>query len=198
MSPPSRLVKQVFREQTERYGDTGHALTFDSSTLHGFTALESVLVRVWPADAEVDVTTFMTTGMSERTMPGSTLRAELHLGVRGSVDPETTERVCRFLAGLAQEPWRSLRALDWGQVVENAGRIPAFPHCSSVLLHPRFSSEGWDTFETTEQPVKLLFVVPIPESERRIVQERGLEALHAYWEQRGVDVLADRSALPSP
>jgi hypothetical protein len=198
MSPPSRLVKQVYREQTERYGDTALALTYDPSTSRGFTALESVLVRVWPADPEVDVTAFMTTGMSERAMPGSGTRAELHLGIRGGVDRETTERVCHFLATVAQEPWKNLRSLDWGDVIDAPGRIPAFPHCSAVLLHPRFSPEGWDTFESTEEPVRLLFVVPIPEDERQIVAAQGLEGLQRHWEQQGVDVLTDRSALPSP
>src|SRR5262245_15940344 len=39
-------------------------------------------VMVWPADDQVEVSTFQTLGMSERSMPDADYGAELHMGVR--------------------------------------------------------------------------------------------------------------------
>lgn len=193
MYRPSLLVQQVYREQIHRYGEPALALTYDERTARGHTPLESVMVMVWPADQEVEVTTFMTTGMSERPMPGGGLRAELHFGIRDGVSTDLATKVCGFLANLAQYPWLNLLSLGWGHVVVNPGSIPAFPRCTSVLFHSRLSPTGWDSIEVDGEQVKLLYVLPIPEIERQLLEERGLEALHSYWADVGVDVLADRT-----
>jgi hypothetical protein len=61
------------------------------------------------------------------------------------------------------------------------------------LLHPRLTDGGLEVIEDAGGAVKLLYVVPITARERHIVVEHGPEAFTEYVDERGLDLLADRT-----
>jgi hypothetical protein len=153
-------------------------------------------VMVWPADDEVDVCTFNTLGMSEEPIPGADYRAELHMGVRRFLREPQRERLARFLANVAEYPFHHTRTLDWWHVIANPGEIPQFPGCKHLLLHPKFTDEGFDTIEDQDGPVKLFYVVPVTPLERHLLVDHGRDSFLEYAESEGLDLLADRTDPP--
>jgi hypothetical protein len=153
-------------------------------------------VMVWPANDEVDVCTFNTLGMSEEPIPGTGYRAELHMGVRKFLRNPQRERLARFLANAAEYPFHHGRAIDWWQVIANPGEIPEFPGCKHLLLHPKFTDEGFDTIDDQAGPVRLFYVVPITPLERHLLVDHGRELFLEYTEAGGLDLLADRIDPP--
>src|SRR5207237_1195801 len=87
------------------------------------------LREVWPADDELDITTFNTLGMSERPIPGADYAAEAHMGVRAYLRKPARERLARFLANVAEYPFQHGLTLDWWHVIADPGPVPQFPNC---------------------------------------------------------------------
>jgi hypothetical protein len=188
------LTRLVSKEHILRFGEPDLALAYDESKALPATipALKHLLVMCWRPTQEVDITTFATIGMSARPVPGASYRLELHFSLRGRIADDVERSVTRFLANLANYPWDHERALDWWHVLRNPGRIPAFPNCSSVLLHPRFTPEGWDHLHHENEVVRLLNVVPITEAERERAAAATRDLLQD-WEKDDIDIFVDRT-----
>lgn len=150
-------------------------------------------VMVWPADDEVDVSTFQTIGMSERTIPDADYSAELHMGIRAFLRKPERERVSRYLANVAEYAFDHQRALDWWHTVSNPGEIPHFPGCKHLMLHPRFTEEGFDTVPDADGVVKVFFVVPITPLERHLLVDHGRDEFIDYVADKEIDLFSDRT-----
>ena len=150
-------------------------------------------VMVWPADDRVDVSTFQTIGMSERAIPGTDDFAELHMGVRAFLPKPERERIARFLANVAEYAFDHRRTLDWWHVIGNPGEIPHFAGCKHLLLHPRFTDEGFDTVPDGDGVVKVFFVVPITPLERHLLVDHGRDEFIDYAADKEIDLFSDRT-----
>jgi hypothetical protein len=152
-----------------------------------------VHVALWRPDRDSDVTSLQTFGMSAKPMPNSTTRAELHLGCREPLDEAQCEQLAYLLAHLAAYPFLHRVPLDWWEIIPNAGHLPGFPGCRHLLLHPRLAEESTDEIDDEEGTIKLLYVVPITEYERRLLVEQGREAFLDHLVLNRIDLLKDRS-----
>jgi hypothetical protein len=150
-------------------------------------------VAVWTADKHCNVTGFQTMGMSERRMKDADYFAELHLAIRGRLKKKERQALAGFLANVAQYPFDHDRTLDWWHVLSNPGRIPSFPGCRHLLLHPRLGEKGFDEIDDPEGKVKVFYVVPITPLERHLVVDHPRSAFLDYVEERRIDLLADRT-----
>jgi Suppressor of fused protein (SUFU) len=191
---PTPRMKRLYHQYRERLGDPLDLWVFDPADLPAPpSTLTYKNVAVWPADAECEVTSVLTLGMSDRLMPGTDYRTELHMGIRAPLDKDQRLAMARFLANIAEYPFENARALDWWHVLLSPGRIPGFPGCPHLLFHPRLTDAGFDTVDDPEGQVKLLAVVPITPHERHLAVDHNKDALRDYWEKEGTDILADRS-----
>src|SRR5215813_9942619 len=96
----SPLIRQVYREHLERFGEPDDAITYDNDE-QSYGQPTRISVVVWHRSVEVDVTTFSTIGMAALPMPGAGHRAELHFTIRRDVDPPSIDAISKFLANLA-------------------------------------------------------------------------------------------------
>jgi hypothetical protein len=189
---PPAVVRRVYAEHIERFGEPHRAVMFDESTRREDAPPgPDVLVMVWRPERGCPMSTFATIGMSARAMPGSKLRAEVHLSVRGKVTAEVEKGITTLLANLAGYPWDHGHVLDWWHTLSNVGEIPGFPKCCAILLHPRFTEEAWDHVKQGREVVKILNAVPITANELAVAR-RDLRALLGRWEEDEIDVFADR------
>jgi hypothetical protein len=194
---PTPRMKRLYHQYRERLGDPPDLWVFDPADLPAPPpTLTYKNVAAWPADDECDVTTFLTLGMSDRLMPGTEYRTELHMGIRAPLDKNQRLAVARYLANIAEYPFENSRALDWWHVLANPGRIPGFPNCRHLIFHPRLTAAGFDTLDDPDGEVKFLAVVPITPHERHLAVDHNKDALLDHWEQHGTDILADR--VPPP
>lgn len=194
MTPIPDITKHVYREHIARYGEPDLALMYDKTTAPAGRALplEQVLVMCWRPDEDVGITTFATVGMSSRLVPGTPVRLELHFSIEGHVEERVERAATRFLANMANYPWDHQRALDWWHTLVNPGPIPGFPHCSSILFHPRFTPDGWDHLHFEDKVVHILNAVPITERERSLVASSRQDLLD-YWSDSDVWIFSDRT-----
>src|SRR5689334_14918977 len=77
----SPLIRQVYREHLERFGEPDDAVTYDDDE-QSYGQPTRISVVAWRRCAEVDVTTFSTIGMAAFPMPGAGHRSELHFTIR--------------------------------------------------------------------------------------------------------------------
>ena len=142
---PSDLVRAVYFEHIDYFGEPNHSIRFGDGTIReGEEHFPPLLdVMIWRADDSLDITTFSTIGMSERPMDGVEFRAELHFAVRQSSLTEADEHeIALFLANLATYPFQNRTNLDWWHSLRDPGRIPLFSDGMTILFHPRFVKEG--------------------------------------------------------
>jgi hypothetical protein len=155
-------------------------------------ALPLTHVGAWPADEKCGITTFQTFGMSQKKMKGADYFAELHMAIRDSLPAEQRELVARYLANLVAYPFVNERKMDWWEIITNAGTIPYFSACSHLLLHPRIAPEGFDELDDAEGRIKLIYIVPITPSERKLLVQGGKSAFEDYVNGERIDLLRDR------
>jgi hypothetical protein len=146
----------------------------------------------WAADDECDVTVLQTLGMSDHAMPGTGERVELHMAVRAPLTEPQRNALAQFLANMSLYPFDHGCALDWWHTLAKPGPIPHFPGCAHVLLHPRFTEEGFDTIDDEDGLVKVLYVVPITAHERHLLIDHGRTAFVDHLVEHEIDLFADR------
>ncbi len=163
----SPLIRQVYREHLERFGEPDDSVTYqdDEETYGRPTRIDIV---AWRRSAEVDVTTFSTIGMAALPMPGAGHRAELHFTIRRDVDHAAANAIAQFLANLAIHPFLNDTFFDWWHKLRYPDQIPLFKGATAVLFHPRFVKSGWDMIKFNGVLVKILNVVPITADEYNI------------------------------
>jgi len=196
MAPPplvanmaaSPLIRQVYREHVERFGEPDDAVTYDDDE-QSYGQPTRISIVVWRRCAEVDVTTFSTIGMAAFPMPGAGHRAELHFTVRRDVDRVLVGAVSKFLANLALHPFLNGTFFDWWHKLHSPRQIPLFRDATAVLFHPRFVKTGWDIIKFNGVMVKILNVVPITADEYGIDQ---VSDLVDHWRRIDLDLFAPR------
>jgi hypothetical protein len=184
----SPLIRQVYREHLERFGEPDDAVTYDDDE-QSYGQPTRISVVVWRRSAEVDVTTFSTIGMAAFPMPGAGHRAELHFTIRSDVDRAMVGAVSKFLANLAVHPFLNDTFFDWWHKLRYPGQIPLFREATAVLFHPRFVKAGWDMIKFNGVLVKILNVVPVTADEYGIDH---VTDLIEHWRRTDVDLFAPR------
>lgn len=191
--PLSERVHEAFEE---RWGPSDGVVVFDAvaDRISPAPPVPRLDVFKWRADDDTDVASFITCGMASRPMPGDVgARAELHFGVRARLSPEEEHAVARLLANLACYAWADAQsALGFWHTLPVGVAIPRFPHCSSILLHPRMTDEGIDHVQSEDGGVDVLLVLPITSDEHELVRSKGADALLQRWDKEDVDVFVDR------
>ena len=77
---PSRIVRKVYDEHIWNYGEPDESFVYENaSPAPGFPG--RIDGFVWNANAECDIATFSTIGMSDQPMEGAKHRAELHYAI---------------------------------------------------------------------------------------------------------------------
>ena len=103
---PPGIVRGVYDAHVGAWGEPDEVIVFDGARVEDPPPLLRTDVFVWRASAGRTFTAFATGGMSARAMPGDdSFRAELCMGVRGSLDERAEYDIARFLADLATYPW---------------------------------------------------------------------------------------------
>jgi hypothetical protein len=184
----SPLIRQVYREHLERFGEPDDAVTYEDDE-QSYGRPSRVDIVVWRQCAEVDVTIFSTIGMAAFPMLGAGHRAELHFTIRRDVDRATVEAVSKFLANLAAHPFLNSTFFDWWHKLHYSRQIPLFRDATAVLFHPRFVNTGWDMIKFNGVLVKILNVVPITASEYGIDH---VSELIDHWRRIDIDLFAPR------
>lgn len=192
---PSDLVRAVYIDHVDHFGEPDHSIRFgDGTARKGEEHFPPRIdVMIWRPDDSVDIGTFATIGMAERPMDDADYRTEMHFAVRRKSFTEQEEyQIALFLANLATYPFHYRTHLDWWHSLRDVGKIPLFSDGMSVLLHPRFIEDGWDTLIYKEQEVRLLNVIPITPEERQLKNDSGIDALFESWADRNIDLFAPR------
>jgi hypothetical protein len=85
MSQPSQIVKSVYKELINHFGEPDNPVRFgNGQPVNGEEHLPSFVdVFIWKSDEEVDINTFSTVGMSDKAMSGADFRSELHFSFNG-------------------------------------------------------------------------------------------------------------------
>jgi hypothetical protein len=179
----------------DHFGEPDRSIRFGDGTIRdGEEHFPPVIdIMIWRPDDVVDIGTFSTIGMSERPMSGVDYRVELHFAIRWkSFTAEDENQIARFLANLATYPFHYKTHLNWWHSLSDPGSIPLFSKGMSVLFHPRFVEDGWDTITHKGQSVKILSVVPITAEERILKSESGIDGLCDHWAELNMDLLKPR------
>jgi hypothetical protein len=187
----SPLIRQVYREHLERFGEPDDSVTYqDGEETYGRPTRIDIVA--WRRSAEVDVTTFSTIGMAALPMPGAGHRAELHFTIRRDVDHAAANAIAQCLANLAIPPFLNDTFFDWWYKRRYPDQIPLFKGATAVLFHPG-SSSHWDMIKFNGVLVKILNVVPITADEYNIdhvvdLTIIGAEVLGHSRRARGFDI----------
>jgi hypothetical protein len=191
--PAPPIVKHIYREILERFGEPDGAFLFDDPPPPpGSGWPERIDVFFWRETADLDITTFATLGMADKPMAQCGHRCELCFSIRRPADTMDLRLVSNFCANLALYPFRKGTFFDWTQVLANPGEIPYFPRCTSLWFHPKFGEEGWDTMEFEGIPIKIINLVPITPDEAAYRAANGPASLYEYFAKNRIDVFKDR------
>lgn len=193
MTKPSDLVKKVYWEHIDRFGEPSQSYRYDNPpTQEGADFPAFIDVIIWVPNEELNITTFATIGMSDKPMKGVDYRAELHMAVEGELDEATSGEMTRFLANLSLYPFSNNTYFDWWHTLPNAGVIPGFTSTQSILLHPAFVANGWDIICTEWAHVKILNVIPITKEEQLISKNQSVKALLDYMQENNISYFKRR------
>lgn len=193
MLKPSAIVKAVYVEYIEKFGEPTQLIRFDNPPQPGGIKYPPFVdIMIWPPEEELNITTFATVGMSDQAMPDVDYRAELHFSIEGLVQDEASEKITIFLANLSLYPFMNSTHFNWWHSLNNPGNIPRFPSAEGILFYPAFVENGWDLICTKYGHVKILNVVPITALEKKIIKEDGVDALLNYFYENEINLFKDR------
>jgi hypothetical protein len=189
----SPIVCAYYSEAIERFGEPSGSYAFYDPPPPDDSWPQRIDVLYWENDAELDITTFSTVGMCDRPMSHVDHRCELHFSIRKPAREMNLNRVCAFCANLATYPFANDTFFDWTQTVVSPGAIPYFPNCRSLLLHPAFVADGWDTVMFGETKIQIMNLVPLTEREMSYRKEHGPFAIYNYLVEKAIDLFRDRT-----
>lgn len=151
MSIPT-ILKEVYKAYIEHFDEPSKSIVFDDGQQKdGFPS--RIDVFIWEPDEDVNITTFSTIGMSTVPMSNGN-RSELNWSIRRKLDGAEQNQACTFLANIAMYPFYYNCFFDWWHTVNEPGNIPIYMSAETLLLHPAFIEDGFDTIETTMGTVK--------------------------------------------
>jgi len=102
------------------------------------------------------------------------------------------------LKRLAELPFDNETFLSWGHTVMNGKPLTvASPHLTSFFLdHPHLEDPELQDLIIDGDPVEVLWVRPIAESERAYAMEHGSRALSELFESQSMDRVLDETRKP--
>lgn len=180
-----------------QWGEADDIITFDGSKTSRPSAFASMDIAIWRAERDADVSILNTMGMSEKRMPGANYLAELNLGCRQVLSQSDERQLATLLANITEYAFANNLKLDWWERLAHPLVIPVFSNCTKILFAPSFAEPEFSWLETQEEPVKLLYVVPITERENHILAAHGVESFREYLHEEAVDLFSPRSDVPS-
>lgn len=194
MGKASPIVKAIYKEHIHYFGEPSNSIRFGSEkSIEKEEYIPGLMdVFIWQSDEKTDVTTFSTIGMSDKPMINADFRAELHFAIRGYLSEDEISKVAKFLANVAVYPFIENIYLDWLHILSDPDLIPCFSKATSILFHPAFVKNGWDTIKTNNITVKLLNIVPITEEERLLIKKNGIHKLFDSFVKNKIDIFARR------
>lgn len=190
----SPIVCHMYAECVKHFGEPDHVITFDDPPPPDDRWPERIDVLIWEDDQEVDITTFATVGMCDRSMENSDHRCEIHFSIRKPAAEMNLNSIASFCANVAVYPFAYSTFFDWAQTIKNPGPIPYFENCSALLLHPAFVEEGWDTVDYEGTRINIMNAVPVSESEVAHRQANGPYSIFDYLAENEIDIFSDRPA----
>ena len=196
MTEPSLQRRYVYHQLIHRWGKADDIVGFDPALASRPSPFSSLDIAIWRAEDETDVTVFNTLGMSELRMQGAEHLVELNLGIRGRLDAATERPLSAFLADITAYPFAAGVKIDWWERLTNLPEIPGYPGCQQVLFAPSFAEDEFSWLQMPEEPVKLLYVIPITSRENHILAAHGQEAFESYLDEEEIDLFTPRSDAP--
>lgn len=189
MEPTGQMVR-LYQQLASRKGEAAEILVFDETMASEATPLSFFHVAVWVPTLKTCVTTFHTLGMSEQFMPGADYLVELCWQVRGRLKRKHQASCARFLADVAVYPFLNGLKLDWWEHLIDAGEIPLFPDCQSLLIDTDLSGEAQPLIAT--ENLKVLYLYPLTPLELHLVSEHNRDDFLAHIEETKIDLYANR------
>lgn len=190
---PTARMRNIYRHYADKWGDSEHLIWFDPSRASKATRLPRFHVAVWIADDDVDVTTFVTMGVSDVELQScDRSRIEFHWAVRGHLSADEVHLGAQYLANLAEYAFDHERCLDWWHQLKNPGAIPLFPQATALLLRPPFADDDDGDLCFDGDHVRTLFVVPLNDEQAHLLSRDGPEAYVHHLERNQLDPLGTR------
>jgi len=131
----------------------------------------------------------VTGGMSLRPQPRATRPSRIELGIAWEPRGSDPTPVLSFLSGQALLPWARNTCLDEGHAIAlfAPGQAEIGPAFRAVLLRERPpGAPPIDLPPFEGEPVRLLWMVPITDSELEFLRREGPDALRERLDARGV------------
>ncbi len=191
MTEPSELLRHVFDEHTNHYGDPDIHYPFDAAVVDGKKVLDRLDVFAWHPHAEIPMTTFSTVGMADRPMTGCGHRCEIHLTLRAKLPAEDESEIAACLANLAAFPFLTKTFFDYWHIVPDL-HIPSFSLCSAGLFHPALTQNGWDMIAFENLSIKILNLIPITPEENDMAEKLGVDKMLDYLYDNKIDIFSGR------
>jgi len=190
---PSARMKRLYHSLIHRWGEPNDLIVFEREKAAVPGALEEIHISIWDPDADCDVTSFFSLGMSEKSMNGADYLAEVTLGCRGILEPDTRSMITALLANIVEYPFTYDLKLDWWERIRNPGPIPGFPSCTQLLVAPDLTDGTFDFFPSPDEDVKVLRIIPITPREGHVLKDHGCDAFLDYWAENEIDIFAPRN-----
>ena len=193
MKKSTQIVEGVYQEHIAKFGEPSSSVRYDNPPSNNSEIYPSFIdVMVWQPEEDVNMTTFSTIGMSEKSMQGAEHRAELHFSVEGTVDEELASEITMFMANVSLYPFMNATFFDWWYTLPNVNENPGFPSAGGLLLHPAFVEDGWDLICTDEGQVKIINLVPITKEEHALSKEQGIDSMLDYMDEHEISFFKQR------
>jgi hypothetical protein len=185
---PSELLRRVFDEHTQHYGDPDMHYPFESEK----SVFGRLDVFTWHPHDAIPMTTFTTIGMADHIMNGCDHRCEIHLTMRKKLPEEEESEAAACLANLAAFPFLKKTFFDYWHIVPGL-RIPGFAKCPFGLFHPALTKDGWDTIALGNLKIKILNLIPITIQENGMAIQSGVNKMLDDLYAHHVDIFSDRT-----
>lgn len=187
----SPIVRAMYEELIRHFGEPDGSVTFTEPPPPDESWPDRIDVLHWADTEDLDINTFATVGMCDRPMAHVAHRCEIHFSIRARAEDLDIPRICAFCADLTAYPFRNETFFDWTQTLVNPGGIPHFPNCRSIMLHPAFVKDGWDTMIFEGLKVQIMNVVPLTVAEMAYRKEHGPFSIYDYIIEHEIDLFSD-------
>ena len=188
---PGALAKDVYHYYISVWGEPNQFISFygDETSIPGH--FDRMDVAVWSANAECEVTTFVTIGASADLQPnGCESRfTEYHWAIRAHLDDQQVNECAKFLANVTEYPFSNKTSVDWWHRLKSPGDIPLFPNAVALLFRPPFSEDADGELDLKHGKVRVLYLVPLQTEADQVISDHGIDGYLDYLERNEEDPL---------
>ncbi|MFC9897767.1 suppressor of fused domain protein [Nocardia sp. NPDC127579] len=163
----SPILRGVFHQLRENWGTEDSGYVFEN----GPAPIGWLDVAVYRPTGTDPMTSFVTVGMAAAAMPDAPGphgggRVELRFARRGPLSPAAEYAIAAQLADIAVHPWRTGQQVNWGHMIGIDRDFPTFAGCRTIFCTRPFTQDTPDFVHVDAEPVRLVTVVPITDTER--------------------------------